>query len=258
MITRPFFLSAQVFRRLPGCIGLAVVAALLANQGAYAQNWPIIPLPKDVQAFDIGQQVTVNGLPMRAQGFVSPAKPAQLAEWFRQSLGKPLVENTMGNKLILGRAQGEHYLTVQIEPAGMGSRGVVAVTHLKAAYDAQADTKASTDRWLSRLPAGSRLLSQMASQDGGKLSRHLIIINSHSEALNRDRLKSLMAEDGFVFEREGTADNQAAAKLPEGLANSKTLFFKAAGKEAMATIHRDSEGRTAIVVNTITLMERFK
>lgn len=260
MITMFFLLPAQVFRRLCSRIGLAVVAAalLLANQSACAQNWPVIILPKDVQAFDIGQQVAVNGMPMRAQGFVSSAKPAQLVEQFRQSLGKPLVENTIGSKLILGRAQGEHYLTVQIEPAGMGSRGVVAVTHLKAAYDAQADNQASAERLLSRLPSGSRLLSQMASQDGGKLSRHLIIINSHSEALNRDRLKSLMAEDGFVFEREGTADNQAAAKLPEGLAKSKTLFFKAAGKEAMATIHRDSEGRTAIVVNTITLMERFK
>ena len=235
-----------------------MAAALLANQSAHAQNWPSIALPKDVHVFDIGRQITVNGLPMRVQGFLSSARPVQVAEQFRQSMGKPLVENAIGSKLILGRAQGEHYLTVQIEPAGMGARGVIAVAHLKAAYDIRSDTQSDTDRWLSRLPAGSRLLSRMASQDGGKLSRHLVIVNSHSEALNRDRLKSLMAEDGLAFEYEGAAGSRAAAKLPEGLANGETLFFKGAGKEAMATIHRDSDGRTAIVMNTVTLMERFK
>lgn len=225
-------------------------------------NWPSIALPNNVSAFNMGEQVTINGLPMRARGFVSSASPAQLADWFRQRLGKPLMENSLGAKQILGRAQGEYYLTVQLEPVGVGgrsgTRGIVAVTNLKAAYEHRDDTQAMAERWLSRLPADSKLLSQMASEDGGKRSQHLVITNGQGEELNRDRLKYLLQEDGFIFEREAVAGEKTAAHLPAHLANGKTLYFKSPGKEAIAVISHNANGDTAIVLNTITALERFK
>ena len=156
-------------------LGLAFMAP--GNFALAQASWPTIALPKDVRAFDIGEQLTINGLPMRMQGFVSARNPVQLAEWFRQRMGKPLVENTLANKLILGRAQGEYYLTVQLEPAATGTRGIAAVSHLKAAYDGRAENRASTEHWLSRLPAGSKLLSQMSSEDAGKASTYLLVVN---------------------------------------------------------------------------------
>jgi hypothetical protein len=244
-------LRAQVF-----AIGFVLMSL---GHAAYAQTaWPTIALPQDVSAFEIGKQVNVNGLPMRMRGFVSALKPVQLAEWFRQHMGKPLVENTLANKLILGRVQDEYYLMVQLEPAGNGTRGVTAVTHLKAAYDNQAENRVNAEHWLSRLPAGPRLLSKMTSEDAGKVSTYLLVTNTQSENLNRDRLKSLMHDDGFEFEQESVLDDQAAARLPAGRANGKTLYFKGQGKEAMATISRDRDGHTAIVLNTISQMGRFK
>lgn len=237
-------------------LGLALMAP--ENFALAQASWPTIALPKDVRAFDIGEQLTINGLPMRMQGFVSALKPVQLAEWFRQRMGKPLVENTLANKLILGRAQGEYYLTVQLEPAATGTRGIAAVSHLKAAYDERAENRASTEHWLSRFPAGSKLLSQMRSEDAGKVSTYLLVVNTQSGNLNRKRLKNLMRNDGFELEHEAMPDNKTGAALPEGIAHGKTLFFKGPGKEAMATIYRDNHGRTAIVLNTLTQMERFK
>ncbi|RZI43940.1 hypothetical protein EGT07_00450 [Herbaspirillum sp. HC18] len=246
----PYGLAARCF------VGLLAIVA--SHHGMCTQDWPRIVLPREVQVFDIGQQVTVNGLPMRAQGFVSTVSPSQLAEKFRQTLGKPLVENVLGNKLILGRLEGEHYLTVQIEPAGAGSRGVAATAHVKAAYDAQSERRDSVDRWLARLPSGSRLFSQVESRDGQKLSHYTVIVNSHSEALNRDRMIDLLAEDGFIFDRESSPDEHLMPARPEDIQNGKLLFFKGKGKEAMVTIHRDSNGHTSIVVNAITVMERLK
>ena len=159
---------------------LLLLVSLLAFS-AHAESWPSVPLPRGLNTFDIGQQVSVNGLPMHLRGFVSATDSRELAEAFRQSLGKPLVENLFGSKLVLGRLEAEHYLSVQIESAGSGSRGILAVTHLKAAYDNQATTRDNTQRWLTRLPAGSQLLSQMESQDAGKLSRHLVITNTQDE-----------------------------------------------------------------------------
>jgi hypothetical protein len=231
-----------------GCTGSAVAETA----------WPQIALPKEASGFDIGGQVVVNGMPMRMRGFVSAARPEQLAGWFRQSLGKPLVEDKLAGKLVLGRLQDDFYLTVQLEPAGNGTRGLVAVTQLKAAYDNQADTQAGAERWLSRMPAGSRVISQMASKDGSRASRHIVIVNQTSEDLNRDRLTNLMREDGLTLEREVAVADQTVPRLPPGIVAGKTLFFKGPNKEAMAVIYRDDTGRTAIVLNDITETGRLK
>ena len=135
-------------------IGLMLMA--LANTVLAQTAWPTIALPSEASAFDIGKQVNVNGLPMRMRGFVSALKPAQLTAWFRQHMGKPLVENRLADKLILGRVQDEYYLTVQLEPVGSARLGVATLTHLKTAYDTRADNRANTEHWLSRLPAGSK------------------------------------------------------------------------------------------------------
>ena len=237
---------------------LIVGVALLLSAGCASADsaWPKIDLPTDANAYAIGQQMTVNGLPMRMQGFVSKAKPAQIAQWFRNSLGKPLVENILSNKLILGRSQGEHYISIQLEPIGSGTRGLVAVSQVKTAYENRFETRAVTERLLSRLPSGSRLVSQMTSSDGDKQAGYVVMSNTHNEDLNRDRLISMLQGDGLTLEREALAiSGTGHPPPPEG---AKTLFFKGAGKEAMAVIFRDQSGHTTVVLNTIIFLERFK
>ena len=114
-----------------GALCFLASGALLAASAA-ASGWPEVKLPPAVQRFDVGQHMTVNGLPMRVRGFLSPESPATLAAWFRASLGSPLVESRHNGKTILGRPQGAYYLTVQIEPAGSGTRGLVAHTAVPA------------------------------------------------------------------------------------------------------------------------------
>lgn len=230
----------------------------IGNNVLAEEAWPTITLPRDIHAFNIGEQIEVNGLPMRLQGFVSPLKPAQLAEWFRQNMGKPLVENTLSNKLILGRVQGEYYLTVQLETAGKGTRGVAAVTHIKTAYENRAEDQATIERWLSRLPAGSKLLSKMISEDAGKVSTYLLVTNTQNENLNRERINKMMRADGFELEHESISGEKTPASLPAESTHGKTLFFKGKNKEAMATLYRDNKGNSAITLNIITQMERFK
>ena len=243
--------------RLIAGIALALAVACAAAETA----WPNVAVPKEARRFAIAEQMTVNGLPMRLQGFVSMATLPQVAQWFRDSLGKPLVENTLGNKLILGRSQGDYYILIQLETIGSasdgGTRGLVAVSQLRTAYDNRTATRAATERLLSHLPSGSRLMSQMASTDGDKQASYVVISNSYNEDLNRDRLASMLRDDGFILEREAQAVSDTQP-LPASARNGRTLFFKGPGKEAMAVIVRDEAGRTTVVLNTITVMERFK
>lgn len=220
--------------------------------------WPSVALPDHVNAYKIGEQMTVNGMPMRMQGFLSGGKVNELAQWFRQSMGKPLMENTLGSKLILGRAEGEHYVSVQLEATPQGTRGLIAVTQLQTAFDNRAETAAARDRLLARMPANTHLRSRMTSNDAGKVATFVVMDNAYNEELNRDRLITLLQDDGLHLERETSPANSGEKNLPANMANSRILFFKAPNKEAIAVIHRDGAGRSTIVLNTTTQMERFK
>ena len=243
-----FHVAASLLVAWAGCLGTIAPAQ--------ATEWPAIVMPKEAHGFDVGRQVTLNGMPMRMQGFVSELPPRAAADAFRQLWGKPLVEMTQGGKLILGRAQDEHYLVVQIEPAAGGSRGIVALSHLKAANDRQASVEAAAQRWLDRLPAGSRLVSDMESEDAGRLSRHLVFSNAQGEPLNRDRIISLLADKGFVLERESVPGEPVAPTGAAPLANARVLFFKGAQKEAIASIHQDANGQTTTVLNLVNRLEQ--
>lgn len=229
---------------------------------ALAANWPTIPLPANVSAFEIGEQFSANGMPMQVQGFVSKDMGVtQLANWFRLSLGQPLVESKLGNKLVLGRAQGGYYLSVQLEPAGPegrgGSKGLLVVSDIVGMNQNRERDSITTQNWLRRWPAGTQILHRLASQDDGKASLHLTLRNGHSESLNRDALVNVMKQEGFSLEREAFVMGKVADQLPNHLRSGKTYFFKGAGKEGMATIARDDQGRTAIVLNTVTTIETY-
>ncbi|HEX8887364.1 MAG TPA: hypothetical protein VF797_23035, partial [Noviherbaspirillum sp.] len=103
---------------------LALLAWPLARAADMTQ-WREVRLPPGAQGFSLGGILSANGMPMQVQGFLSKQSATEIIAWFRASLGMPLVENHVGASTVLGRAQGSQYLTVQIEPAGSGSRGLI-------------------------------------------------------------------------------------------------------------------------------------
>lgn len=231
------------------CLALALVAPAVLAQPA----WPTIALPDGVQRYDMGQQMTVNGLPLRMSGFLSPQPPTELAAWFRAHMGK-VVENTVAGKLVLGRAEGSFFLTVQLEAVGRGTRGLVAVSNLKAGYEHFPETEEALSRLLARLPAGSRILSQMASTENGKLSRYLVISNGLDVGLNRSQVIDMMREDGMVLQQEA----QPAARTGQAPLDGRTMFFQGQGREAMAVVSHGPDGLTTLVLHTLTAMEHFR
>jgi hypothetical protein len=208
-------------------------------------HWPQIALPAHVRAFEIVTQASVNGLPMQLRGFLSDTAPEQLLTWFRQRLGQPLVESVIGNKRVLGRLQGAHYITLQLEPAGQGTRGLIAITALASAFSRRTVTKLETARLLSGFAPGSRLLSHIVSSDAGKVSTYVVLTNGHDEASNFQSIKEMMRTDGLALE------NEAISGVAKG---ARTAFFKGRNREAVAIVYRDASGQSAIVMNQIHLI----
>jgi len=248
-------------RSLPG----AVLASLMSTAalGAPGGAWPEVALPPGAVSYSIGEQMSVSGLPMRLRGFDAATSPAQTAEWFRRHLPRPLMENRVGGKLVLGRAEGNHYVTVQLDGAasGAGTHGVVAVSDVAAARSQQAASRAASERVLARLPAGTELVSALTSTDERRNASFLTLVNRYSEEVNRERLRLLLRDDGMELEREARAADagpQALAGMPPGAASGRMLFFKGRGKEAIAVISRMPDRRVSIVLNTVTNMEAYQ
>ncbi len=250
-------LRLACLRMLCLCLFLGSVPGMVL-----ALTWPSVSLPDDVQAHEVGEQITVNGHAMRMQAFVSKRSPQELADWFKQAWGSTLVENTVHKKQVLGRANGEFYETVQLEASPDGTRGLTALTHLKGTADqTRTESRARLARWLARMPTDTKVVTDMAANDRGKASFYLVLTNTYSEEVNRDKLISLLTDEGYTPQRLSELAPSAQAQQLED--RVKTLFFKGPNKEAMATIARDGKGRTFIVLNTVNAtathsLESFK
>jgi hypothetical protein len=244
------FLATKLVMAL---VALTVIAPVLAHDVA---PWPQIPLPKQVDVFEVGNEMIVNGMPIRMQGFVSRASPAELAASMRQLLGAPLMEDRRGATLVLGRGQGRYYITVQLAPLGSGTRALIAVT--KPPLNAQDPVAVADARHLlSALPPGSTLTSQTASFDGPVRAHQAAIVNSHSVDINTEYVKRMLRAEGFTLEREAMPAQglRTRASAPPG---ARTMFFKRAGAEAIAVVARDERGNSVIVLNRVNSAEHGK
>lgn len=209
---------------------------------------PAIELPRSAQPFAVGENIVLNGLPISMRGFRSAQSVDELVAWFRRQLGAPVVESRWGNTVVLGKAVGGHYLTVQLEADRRGVRGLAAIGALRAAADARAGYRERTERLLSALPHGSRLVSDMLSEDRGRQSWHLVIDNPYGEQLNSERVTALMQARGLALERESRVAGEG-----------RLLYFRGAGTEAMATVASAPDRQGAIVINIVSsALEHFQ
>ena len=216
-------------------------------------SWPNVALPDDIQAFSTGENVSFNGIPVRLQGFVSNRPPDQLAQWFHQKMGEPLMDDRIGNKRVLGRLQDDAYITIEIEAQAKGSRGLVAVTLMSEIPKNQKKNEELNQYWLSKMPPGSRLLQQVLSQDGKRYSVHLTFSNTYSAGVNRDAVLRALKNEAYELE-DGPATKSASVNS----GSQQALYFNGKNKQAIALVKRVETGSSIVVLNLITSLEQIK
>lgn len=222
-----------------------LVAGAWADAARPSDQWPEPAMPAGVRLFSIAERMTLNGFPMRLNGFVANRPPAELVAYFRQSLGEPHVENRLGPQTILGQARGPFYISIHIKPHGAGAQGTVAVSDLQAANESREASDRDRERWLGRLPASTKLVSLTQATDGSKHSLHLVFTNGHDQATNAGHLRDLLRSEGLHAD---------VATLARGGSSKGAYFFSGPGKDAVATISRTSDGATSTVLSLVTVL----
>jgi hypothetical protein len=219
---------------------LPAVLAALACDAAAASGWPELPVPPGAQAFGIGDDMRIDGLPIQVRGLLSPEPPARLADWFHARLGQPLVTSEHGGKTILGQFRNGYYLTVQLEQAGGGTRGLVAQSDLRRMAAGHHGGPAGHADWQARLPDGTRILSLVRARDGARSSQHLVLASRDTLAGGAQALTRMLG--GF-----GYAPVQGRPGMPSpGL----VLHFQGPDRDAMAVLTRTPDGSLSTVLST--------
>jgi hypothetical protein len=201
-------------------------------------DWPEIPFPGGTRVESIGEQVRLNGVPMRMHRVYLNESAEKSIRFYRERLGPKLAEQALpGGERILAQGRGDYFITLRIRPVSRNaSVALISVSDVRAARDA-------ADRPLGfNLPADSRVLSDMESTDAGKRSRQLVFQNRLDINTNRSSLVRELLARGY------RPDPIPSRKNP----NSEVLYFQGDKREAQLTLVR-KDGLTQAVMTTIRI-----
>lgn len=237
-------------------IALVLLACVSTARGESA-DWPAFQVPPSATVFDVGAEVALNGVPTRMIGFFSAEPPEKLIEWYGTDARGEWVQDAVGQTKILGHAMKHYYLTVQFTPVPGGTRGVASVADFQSARAKQQRAADAARWWLNRLPADTKVVTQIDSEDGGQSSLYLLMVNRNGLQTNIDHVRRAMLDDGLKpFKAKGPEQGAKEANTAAAT-KSAALYFKGSGKDAVAVITRADDGWTGVVINRVSKLSTF-
>jgi len=216
--------------------GLPALAALLCASASWA-GWPEVPSPRNAKVEQIGEQVRLNGVPVRMQRVLSDDKPKAVIQFYREALGARRAEEKLPDGLLFAQGRGDYFVTVRVKVLGPSfTETLVSVSDARGAENA-------ANRPLGfPVPAGTQVLSDMESTDAGKVSRQLVLMNNHSINANVVSITKALQERGYEPQSGDT----------QNLESGRVLMFGGANREArLVVIRRD--GASNVVLTTVQM-----
>lgn len=182
----------------------ALLAGVIAIPGMTARaaiDWPNVPLPPSTQVEKVGDEMRVNGLPMRAIAFESGLAPQEVIKFYlnawRSGTGELSSEKRVADWTVVAYTESTFHTTVQVRPRadGRGSMGYIGTTSRDGSE--RPDFSA---RGLPQ-PAGARVLSAVESDDPGRQNVQVTMTVPMSVSSIASYYASSLQRDGWVPER---------------------------------------------------------
>ncbi|MHB0916500.1 MAG: hypothetical protein ACYC1G_01880 [Thiobacillus sp.] len=216
--------------------GLLAWAALLCASAGWA-GWPELPLPPGSRAESIGEQIRLNGIPVRMQRVLSDDKPKAVIQFYRAALGAKHAEQKLPDGILFAQGRGDYFVTVRVKVLGPSfTETLVSVSDVRGAENA-------ANRPLGfPIPAETQVLSDMESTDAGKVSRQLVLMNNHSIDANVASITKALQERGYEPQSGDT----------QNLESGRVLMFGGANREARLVVVR-KDGASNVVLTTVQM-----
>lgn len=176
---------------------VAVLALGVATVACGAIKWPDVPLPPSTQAEKVGDEMRVNGLPMRATAFESALAPEDVIKFYqtawRGRAGQVSDEKRVADWTVVSYTESTFHTTVQVRPRqnGKGSMGYIGTTSRDGTE--RPDFSA---RGLPQ-PAGARVLSAVESDDPGRHNVQVTMLTPMSVSSSASYYESSLTREGW-------------------------------------------------------------
>ncbi len=185
----------------------------------------------------LGDSMTVNGRPMTIDHVTVQRPPADVLRHYRQALtesasGK-IVESKVAGDQILARKIGENFVTVRVRPTAGGGSDVWVMTTPMQPPPASSALPAHL-----ALPAGSQLLSNVETVDGGRRAYTVIATAEAAVSATQDFLKRSLGERGFTLVASDASRNDPSRRV---------LLFQRGTEDVMVTIADGPAGRMLVL-----------
>lgn len=200
-------------------------------------GWPVVPSPHNAKVEQIGEDVRLNGIPMRMQRVLSTGKPADTLQFYRAALGPKHAEEKLQDGFLFAQGRGQYFITIRVKVLGP------AFTETLISVSDARGTQNPADRPLGfPIPAETQILSDMESTDAGKRSRQLVLLNGHSIDANVAFISKVLQARGYTLQ-SGDSTN---------LDSGRVLMFGGESREARLVVVR-KDGASNVVLTTVLM-----
>lgn len=193
--------------------------------------------PPDGSTVDRLGETVVDGRPMAIEHVVVPRLPADVLRHYRKALDDKatgrIVERKLAGDQILARRIGDHFVTVRVRPVADGSSDVWIMTTPMRPSAARSGLPAHL-----ALPAGSRVLSNVETVDGGRRAYTIIATADAAVSATQDFLKRSLGDRGFTLVASDASGNDPSRRV---------LLFQRGIEDVMVTIADGPSGRTMVL-----------
>lgn len=218
---------------------MAVVAASIHVGPALSQpafnSVPKLLAPDGSSVERIGDAMVVNGRPVTIDRVIVSQPPADVARHYRKALDEKssgkIVEYKLKGDQIVARKVGEHFITVRVQKALNGTSEVWIMT------TPMEPPAASVLPSHLALPAGSRLLSNVETIDGGRRAHTVIATAEAAVAATQDFVKRSLGDRGFTLVTSDVSSLDPSRRV---------MLFQRGSDDVMVTIADGPKGRTLV------------
>ncbi|TQD45693.1 hypothetical protein [Marilutibacter aestuarii] len=219
---------------MAGIRAMAALSACTLLCAGHASAWPTVRLPEQSKGEVVSEHLKYNGLDMKSSRFVSSKGLEDIVAFYAGQWPGQHVVDEVGSKTIIGHAEGRHYVTVELEAVGGGTRGTVGI--MKMPDPGQTPTLGEG----FYRPAGTDVVSDIVYLDTPNQTRTLVLENELSPYVNQQHyLRRMRAEGWKAVESAGCrpSSTQCVAR-----------FERSGGAKMALAISRDEKMLTSTVV----------
>lgn len=182
-------------RRSLNAVVLFFVACACTLPTAAAADWPSVPVPDGARGEVVSNDMTYNGLHMRASRFTAPLPIDKVKAFYREEWGARMNDTPHRGKSVLGSPtkDAKYYITVELTPAGNSTRGQIGVLELPS----RAVPENSIGAGFARMPK-TVVAEDIVYRDTPSPVRTLSMVNRYSPKQNSDFYTRTLAAKGYV------------------------------------------------------------